>query len=200
MKKHTPLGISQLANTSKNAHPTLVAQLEELWQESAKLIETKIKSKVYTLTKDEKARIQTYLDSQNKLRQLGEVNGVNFAHAQLDSIIARTKAGQELEIEAFKTGGVFVITHMVESEGYFAGVGTHFPAVKLSLEKIKKFYTELLGEDNFVISEATDEKEKARTGYHGMAIIVGKIPPQKHIATFDHMAKWAMSLQTQKIQ
>lgn len=102
MKKHTPLGINQLIGTTKSKHPDLVLRLEKLWQESASLIETKVKSGNYFLSNEERTRIQAYLDSQNKLRQLGEVNGVNFVHAQLEPVIARIKKGQHIEIESFK--------------------------------------------------------------------------------------------------
>lgn len=103
-------------------------------------------------------------------------------------------------VRSVKTGGIFVLTHMVESEGYFAGVGTNFPAVKLSFEEIKDFYTELLGVDNFVIDQAIDEKEKARLGYHGMAIVVGKMPTPEKVASFDKMATWAINLEREKMR
>lgn len=104
----------------------------------------------------------------------------------------------EKVVRSVKRGGVFILAHMIESEGYYAGEG-NFPAVKLSFDEIKDFYRELLGENNFVISNVIEEKEKVRTGYRGMAVIVGAVPKQEQIASFDHMATWAMNLQKQKV-
>lgn len=106
----------------------------------------------------------------------------------------------EKVVRSVKSGGVFILAHMVESEGYYAGEGTNFPAVKLSFEEIKDFYTELLGENNFAISSVVDEKEKVRIGYHGMTVIVGAMPKKDQIASFEHMATWAMNLQRKKIR
>ncbi|MDX1765821.1 MAG: hypothetical protein R3313_02615 [Candidatus Saccharimonadales bacterium] len=76
--------------------------------------------------------------------------------------------------QALKSGGIMVVAHMVGSEGYHAGEGTHFPAVSLSIKDLEETYKDAGLE--FELSSAGGEEitEKAREGYHGMAVVVAR--------------------------
>jgi hypothetical protein len=72
-------------------------------------------------------------------------------------------------------GGVFVIAFMLGSEGYPAGVGTNFPAVSLTVKDLRKIFSSMSGIDYKVVSITSKEDEpKARDGYHGMAVAIGR--------------------------
>lgn len=68
--------------------------------------------------------------------------------------------------------GILMIAHMLESEGYFAGVGTNFPAVKLTVNQLAEAYRD--ADLDFVIVPVSDNGSdyKVREGYHGMAFVV----------------------------
>jgi hypothetical protein len=73
-------------------------------------------------------------------------------------------------VEAVKPGGFIMVAHMIGSEGYPAGEGTHFPAVSVTTEYLQQVYSDI-AEVNIVQVSGTPE---AREGYHGMAIAVGR--------------------------
>jgi hypothetical protein len=75
-------------------------------------------------------------------------------------------------LKAVRPGGGFMVAMMVGSKGWPAGETTHFPAVDLSFTEVQDMFDAIPG----VVANATlaeDRHEKARNGYHGMAIVVG---------------------------
>lgn len=73
---------------------------------------------------------------------------------------------------AVKPGGIIMNTHMMASQGWPAGVGTHFPAVSLTEDRLRQIYLES-GLDIISFEVVGDNAGgKPREGYHGMAIIV----------------------------
>jgi hypothetical protein len=77
-------------------------------------------------------------------------------------------------IRAVRPEGGFMIALMVGSKGWPAGEATHFPAVDLSLAEIEEIFSATPHLADVQVVPANDEHEKARKGYHGMAIVVGK--------------------------
>jgi len=73
--------------------------------------------------------------------------------------------------DALKTNGILIVAHMVGSEGWPAGEGTHFPAVNLTVDQIKTAYFDA---DMDIISmlTVTHDDKKAREGYHGMLLVI----------------------------
>jgi hypothetical protein len=76
-------------------------------------------------------------------------------------------------INSLRDGGYFAIAVIVGSEGYSAGVGTHFPAVKLSVEDFRRIFGAIPGV-TFEIYPTGQTDEPCREGYHGMAVIIGQ--------------------------
>lgn len=75
-------------------------------------------------------------------------------------------------LRAVRPGGGFMVALMVGSKGWPAGETTQFPAVDLSFTEVQDMFDAIPG----VVANATlaeDRHEKARNGYHGMAIVVG---------------------------
>lgn len=75
-------------------------------------------------------------------------------------------------LKSVRPSGGFMVVLMVGSKGYPAGESTHFPAVDLSLTEIRNIFSAIPG----VTAKTTlarDAHEKARDGYHGMAIVMG---------------------------
>lgn len=92
------------------------------------------------------------------------------AESIVDSQMPFREAIQSLG-RALKENGILVVAHMVGSEGWPAGEGTHFPAVNLSVEQIKAAY---LDADMNIISILTVDhnNKKIREGYHGMMLVI----------------------------
>jgi hypothetical protein len=61
---------------------------------------------------------------------------------------------------------------MVKSKGYYAGKGTKFPAVNLSIEEIEDAYRKIARVKIFLVGHKG--VKPARKGYAGMALVVGK--------------------------
>lgn len=75
--------------------------------------------------------------------------------------------------QSLKSKGVLIVAHMVGSEGYYAGLDTHFPAVNLSVDDLEQAYKDAGLEFTITdISNNTHIPVKARTGYSGMALVV----------------------------
>jgi hypothetical protein len=76
-------------------------------------------------------------------------------------------------------GGIIVTTHMLQSEGYQAGINTNFPAVKISLDQLEASLLKTgLHRSNFKIWTVSTMKpaEKVREGYQGMAVVIASKP------------------------
>jgi hypothetical protein len=73
---------------------------------------------------------------------------------------------------ALKADGMMLVAHVVGSEGYHAGVGTHFPAVNLSVEQIKKAYHDANLEVTGVVFSDHPDGEKFREGYDGIVLVI----------------------------
>jgi len=72
---------------------------------------------------------------------------------------------------ALKENGILIVAHMVGSEGWLAGEGTHFPAVNLSVEQIKAAYFD--ANMNIISMLTVDHNnKKIREGYHGMMLVI----------------------------
>jgi len=78
-------------------------------------------------------------------------------------------------MSSLRPGGLFVVTHMVGSEGYYAGEGTKFPAVNFSEDDLKRAYQsiDVISDFHLERAEASAGEKKAREGYHGMAVVIG---------------------------
>jgi hypothetical protein len=81
------------------------------------------------------------------------------------------REGMQSLARALRANGVMIIAHMVGSEGYYAGEGTHFPAVNLSIKDLEEAYADA-GLDYKIVPIGEDAHEKAREGYHGMAVVI----------------------------
>jgi hypothetical protein len=75
-------------------------------------------------------------------------------------------------VQSVKSGGGFMMAFMVGSNGWPSDKGTNFPAVNLTIHDIRHVFAAIPGAQ----SHTTFIKEhvKARDGYAGMAIVVGK--------------------------
>jgi NNMT/PNMT/TEMT family len=72
-----------------------------------------------------------------------------------------------------RAGGLLVVAHMVGSLGWFAGAGSRFPAIRLAIEDIEEAYRDI-ALDFTVHPVGEDAAERARPGYHGMAVVVAR--------------------------
>lgn len=76
---------------------------------------------------------------------------------------------------ALRPGGVLIAAHMVGSDGWYAGEGVHFPAVKVSLNELSEAYCDADLEFETHLIQAPAE-EMVREGYHGMALVLARRP------------------------
>ncbi len=84
---------------------------------------------------------------------------------------------------AVRPNGGFMMAFMIGSAGWPAGEGTQFPAVDLSFTDVQEMFEAIPG----IEAETTyveDEHEKARPGYHGMSIVIGRKVPWPSQRTF----------------
>ncbi|MEV6280173.1 hypothetical protein [Nocardia sp. NPDC051832] len=75
-------------------------------------------------------------------------------------------------MNSLKPSGLFIVAHMIGSTGYFAGEQTFFPAVSLTMEQIQRKYNQY-GSCTYRAVVRGDH-EQARSGYKGMAVVVGR--------------------------
>jgi 16S rRNA G527 N7-methylase RsmG len=75
-------------------------------------------------------------------------------------------------LNSLKNGGIVVAAHMVGSGGWFAGEGTNFPAISLTVPQIESAYSIL--QDFSVTFFTHGLRPAARDGYSGMALVVGR--------------------------
>jgi hypothetical protein len=75
-------------------------------------------------------------------------------------------------IQSIRSGGIFVIAHMLGSIGWHAGLSTKFPAVNLSVAEIKEAYAEQKSVSLDYFSHGS--QTGARHGYDGMVLVIGQ--------------------------
>ncbi|MBN2100501.1 hypothetical protein JW710_01205 [Candidatus Dojkabacteria bacterium] len=80
-------------------------------------------------------------------------------------------------LRSVKPGGIFITAHMLESEGYPAGLGTFFPSVPLKKSDLEKIFRSSLRVGDFKIKsfENTDITTRPRAGYEGTALVIGTV-------------------------
>lgn len=71
-----------------------------------------------------------------------------------------------------KRDGVLTIAHMIGSDGWHAGEGTRFPAVRLSPADIEQAYRDADLTFTTHYANAPAGQHKARDGYHGMMVVI----------------------------
>jgi 16S rRNA G527 N7-methylase RsmG len=76
-------------------------------------------------------------------------------------------------LNSLKNGGIVVAAHMVGSIGWFAGEGTNFPAISLTVPQIESAYS-VLHDLSVTFFNHGLEQVAARDGYSGMALVVGR--------------------------
>lgn len=103
------------------------------------------------------------------------VSSYFVAESIVDSNMPFREAMQSLA-KAIKPHGVLIVAHMVGSEGYYAGEGTLFPAVNLSVADLKEAYADA-DLDCTIVPVGENTSEKAREGYHGMAVVIARHRP-----------------------
>lgn len=83
-------------------------------------------------------------------------------------------------VNSLRPRGVFMIAHMLESKGYHAGVGTHFPAISLTISDLERAYSNTgatFRDFNITEAYASKGEKKPREGYHGMVVVTGQRAP-----------------------
>ncbi|MBI5123018.1 hypothetical protein HZA75_04120 [Candidatus Roizmanbacteria bacterium] len=101
------------------------------------------------------------------------VSSYFVAESIVDSQMPFREAIQSLG-KAVKPSGILMVAHMVGSEGYYAGVGTHFPAINLTVEEIKHAYMDADLEIISLMAVGHDNDAKVREGYHGMCLVIAQ--------------------------
>lgn len=75
--------------------------------------------------------------------------------------------------KAIKPGGLVVAGHMIGSHEYYAGSGTRFPAVSVSIEDLEEAYSDA-GLTFEILPVGEGAAHTAREGYRGMAGVVAR--------------------------
>lgn len=60
-------------------------------------------------------------------------------------------------------------------EGYPAGVGTHLPAVNLSISDISEKIFDTIYGIRYEVHWAGETNQPVREGYHGMVVVIGRV-------------------------
>lgn len=94
------------------------------------------------------------------------------AESIVDSQMPFREAIQSLG-KAIKHDGILMIAHVVGSDGWYAGKGTHFPAINLTAEQIKQVYLDV---DLDIISTiaVSHDIQSFREGYHGIMLVIAQ--------------------------
>ena len=134
------------------------AKYEGIFEEVKNKVEIKAGS-IYDLPREEYSAVSSFFCAESITDKPEE-----FKKA-LDSLI-----------DSLKPGGIFIVAHMVGSEGYYAGEGTKFPAINLTEEDLNRSYgsMESIADFHLERAEAGEGEKKAREGYHGMAVVIGR--------------------------
>ncbi len=94
------------------------------------------------------------------------------AESIVDSQMPFREAIQSLG-KAIKPDGILMVAHVVGSEGWYAGNGTHFPAINLTAEQIRQAYLDV---DLDIISTiaVSPDNQGFREGYHGTMLVIAQ--------------------------